>query len=172
MKEKLAEPEVSPVRALIIFVNVLWIGGIILLILITGNRLFMLLKSPSPLMKEEGIIYAGIMYFAEIISKAFFLWIIYHLRKLLTTVKQGNPFEKRNPVWIRHIAYGFFFWIPFQVIETIWYKGFSYTFKTDYWFGVLFFHIMMPLFIGMVILIIARVFEAGVRMQQDQSLTI
>jgi len=172
MKERGAGPQGSPVRTLSIFVNVLWIGGIILLILNTGHVLFMLLMSPSPLVEEKGLIYAGSMYFAVLLSEAVFLWIIYHLRKLLKTVEQGNPFEKRNPVWIRHIAHGFFFWIPFQVIETIMSKGISYTFKTDYWVGVLFFKIMLPLFIGMVILVIARVFEAGVRMQQDQSLTI
>jgi Na+/melibiose symporter-like transporter len=172
MKEKGAGPQGSPVRALSIFVNVLWVGGIILLILNTGHVLFMLLMSPSPLVEEKGFFYAGSMYFAVLLSEAVFLWIIYHLRKLLKTVEQGNPFERRNPVWIRHIAYGFLFWIPFQVIETIMSKGISYTFKTDYWVGVLFFKIMLPLFIGMVILVIARVFEAGVRMQQDQSLTI
>jgi hypothetical protein len=162
----------SSVRALSIFVNVLWIGGIILLILNTVHVLFMLLIFPSPLIKEKGIIYAGSFYFAALLYEAVFLWILYHLRKLLKTVEQGNPFEKRNPIWIRHIAYGFFFWIPLQVIEKVMRKGISYVFQTDYWVGILFFNLVMPLFIGMVIFVIARVFEAGVRMQQDQSLTI
>jgi len=160
------------VRALSVSISILWIVSIAVFIVTTAFVFFTLLKSPSPLMKEKGVVYAGSLYLARVFADSVFLWIIYLLRKLIKTVEQGNPFEKRNPAWIRQIAYGIFSWIPLKVFSTIMSEGFSVAVKTDYVVRLLLRDFLMPLFIGMVILIIARVFETGVRMQLDQSLTI
>ncbi len=150
----------------------LWIVGIAGFIMNVGAVLFALWKSPTPLMKEKGIVYAGSLYFARLLVGGVLLSIIYHLKKFIKTVKQGDPFEKRNPGWIRRIAYGVFAWMPLQILATFMVKGFSEAVEMENFINLLLRDFMWPLFLGTVILVIARAFETGVKMQQDQSLTI
>lgn len=170
MAKKEAFFQASSVRALSAFVSILWIVGIVAFIADAVLLLFSLLK--SPLAKEKGIIYAGSLYFASLLTVGVFLWIIYHLKKLVKTVEQGNAFEKENPGRIRRIAYGVFVWMPLQIYSKIMLKGFAEAVKTENFFDLLLRDFMLPLFLGTAVLVIARVFETGVRLQQDQTLTI
>ncbi len=170
MAKKEAFLQVSSVRALSAFVGMLWIIGIAAFIMDAVLVLISLLK--SSLAEEKGMIYAGSLYLASLLTAGIFLWIIYHLRKIITTVEQGNPFEKENPSWIRRIAYGVFVWMPLQIFSKIMLKGLSEAVRADNFFDLLLRDFMMPVFLGTAILVIARVFETGVRLQQDQSLTI
>jgi uncharacterized membrane protein len=162
--------QASSVRALAAFVSILWIVGIAGLIMYAGLGLISFVKSLSG--KEEGLFTTGGLYLAGLLTACIFLWIIYNLKKLLKTVDQGNPFEKDNPGRIRRIAYGVYVLIPLQIFSKLIMIGFSEAAKTGNFVDLLLRDLMMPVFLGTAILVIARVFETGVRLQQDQSLTI
>jgi len=160
----------SSVRAFRAFISILWIIGLAALFFDAVLMLFSLLK--SPLMKEKGIIYSGSIYLASLLTVVVFLWIIHYLRKLVQTVEQNHPFDQANPGRIRRIAYGVFVWMPLRIFSEVMLKGPSGVLKTENFFDLLRSDVLMLVFLGTAILVIAKVFEAGVRLEQDQTLTI
>jgi len=123
-------------------------------------------------MKEKGIIYSASIYLASLLTAIIFLWIIYCLQKLVQTVEQNHPFDQANPGRIRRIAYGVFVWILLRVFSEIMMKGLSDVLKTENFFDLLLCDVLTPVFLGTAILVIAKVFETGVRLEQDQTLTV
>jgi hypothetical protein len=161
---------VSSVRAFSAFLSILWIIGLATLFLDAVLILFILLKFVR--MNEKGIIYSGSFYFASLLAVGVFLWIVYYLRKLVKTVEKNHPFDQANPGRIRRIAFGVFVWMPLRIFSKIMMKGFSDVLKTKNFFGLLVSDVFMLVFMGTAILVIAKLFEAGVRLEQDQTLTI
>jgi len=161
---------ISSVRAFSTFISILWIIGLTTFFMDAVLIPFSLLK--SPMMKGKGIIYSGSIYLASLLTVVVFLWIIYCLRKLVQTVKQNHPFDQANPGRIRRIAYGVFVWMPLRIFSEIMMKGLSDVLKTENFFDFLLRNVLMLVFLGTAILVIAKVFEAGVRLEQDQTLTV
>lgn len=166
--------QASSIKALNAFVSIIWIFGIITLIAVGVMIPIMLLASPPS--KENWILFAGGLYLSSLILEGISLWIINHLKNLVETVEQGSPFDKKNPGRIRCIAYGVFAWVPVKIFYKLMHEGYFGSINNgnimDLLWRPLFNDFTTAIFIGIVILVIARVFEIGVRLQQDQSLTI
>jgi hypothetical protein len=102
------------------------------------------------------------------------LLIARQLRLFLRSVKEGRPFERENPKRIRLIGY---LVILFGIICTIW--GFVMSFNYIH-------KISLPgtslkvnpdfnlsyILLGLLILLIAQIFDAGVKLQEEHDLTI
>lgn len=170
MTKKEALLQASSVRALSAFVSILWIVGIAAFFMNAVLVLISVLR--SPLSEGKGLLYAAGIGLASLLTVGVFLWIIHHLRKLVRTVEQGHPFDNENPGSIRRIAYGVFLWVPLRIFSKIMLEGISEVTQGGAFIDLLVRDFMIPVFLGTVILVIAKVFETGVRLRQDQSLTI
>lgn len=119
--------------------------------------------------------------------KVFFYYVIYalaigilalawiwQLRMLLRRVRDGRPFARENPGRIRKVA---FLMIAAAPLNSLW----------DWWLGKSYLHYvslpspsfvrtMLPyweaIILGLIILLIAQVFDEGVKMQEEQELTV
>ena len=174
MAKKEAFFQVSSVRALGAFVSMLWVVGIAGFIVYAGLIVVSALKSQPGMALGKRIVSGPALGLgaAGLLTLAVFLWIIFHLKKLLRTVERGTPFAKDNPRWIRRVAYGVFAWMPLQIISKILLMGLAEAVMPGNFIDLLLRDFLMPIFLGTAVLVIARVFETGVRLQQDQSLTI
>ena len=103
-----------------------------------------------------------------------FLWGLHHLRKFFRTVKDGHPFHPDNPRRIKFIGCLIAAWGPVSgiimyiqgkiVAGKISVPGIAQEIHLD----------IGPeyIFLGLVIIVIARILEIGVNLQQEQELTI
>ena len=116
----------------------------------------------------------GLTLVVSILSSAFFLWIIWHLRLILKSLKTGTPFAKENPKRIRKVAYGVLAWGPIRL--TSFFLGNKliitgiglYTNALLHSFSIIFieFRFVAGVFV------IAQIFERGIVLQQDHDLTV
>jgi len=115
-----------------------------------------------------------------LIAAAAILWVVKQLRLLIKSVRNGNPFDSQNPRRIRRIAFavmasgpilglleflrmiGAFNEVARLVKEVL--PGARAGYEVD----------LHPetIVVGLIILAIAYAFEAGVRLQNDQNLTV
>ncbi len=102
-----------------------------------------------------------------------YLLVLYQLYRLLLKVVKGDPFNPDNPRRIRRVAYGAFAIAAANMIhEVVWILGpFTNMSLWEVLFWAVYRTAQMALF-GLGILIIAKVLETGVRLQQEQNLTI
>jgi hypothetical protein len=110
--------------------------------------------------------------FRGMFSGAIFLWVLYPLRSLTCTVNGGRPFDITNPSRIRKIAFGVFAWIPVGIIGEYLLKPARGPITWVDFAGVLWQKAVVLGFLGLAILMIAEVFDVGVRLKQDQDLTV
>lgn len=112
------------------------------------------------------------------LPRLFYLLIVYHLFRLLGLLNKGDPFSPESPKRIRTIAYYIFGmaaittgWELESVLTIIANQGFPYP---EFWPNLISFllNVSETVFFGLGIFIIAIVLEAGVRLQQDQRLTV
>lgn len=116
-----------------------------------------------------GGIFLGLIYF----------WILYHLYRLLIVITKGEPFHAATPGRMRRIAYGAFALVVVRGAVNLaqgWASSagsgpFMDMFKNAFISNLMGEGLRMIL-LGVGILIMAEVFEAGVRLKQDQDLTI
>lgn len=101
-----------------------------------------------------------------------FLWIVYFLWKIMLTVKENNPFDQMSPDRIRKMAYAVFFLLPVEILSKILIKGIQKIFSTLNFVDMLRGSLFELVFLGFVLLVIAKVFELGVEPLRDQKLTI
>lgn len=169
MINKKSGDQSSVIRAFSLLVNLFWIVAIIgacVAAILMPFRLVSVFKDKVP------NIFAS-AYFFSLFSSAVYLWIIYFLRKLMLTVKENNPFDPMNPGRIRRIAYGVFALVPLDIFNKIWMKGFyPPTFAAMDFVNILWGSLFKLTFLGFGILVIAKVFELGVVLQDEQKLTI
>jgi hypothetical protein len=102
------------------------------------------------------------------------LLIVRQLRLFLRSVKAGRPFERDNPARIRRIGYLVTVLGPLvglgnyisgsKFIQRISLPDFSISVETNI-------HLEM-VFTGLLIVLIAQIFEVGVSLQEDQDLTV
>jgi len=120
----------------------------------------------------------GTIYLIGLFTWTLFLWIVYHLRLLIHAVKEGKPFNRENPKRIRKIACAVLIWAPVEtlffylksqfIINTTSYPGVGMGLVSELLFGIF----MELVFIGLCVLVVAQISSMGVRLQQDQDLTI
>lgn len=164
MTNKKSENQSSVIRTFSLLVNLFWIIAIIgvcLTAILTPFRLISVLTEKLPYFFVSP-------YFFSLFASAVYLWIIYFLRKLMLTVKENNPFDQMNLGRIRKIAYGVFALVPVDIINKIWIPSFPRIDFVDILWGSLF----KLTFLGFGILVIAKVFELGVVLKDEQNLTI
>lgn len=109
-----------------------------------------------------------------IVLLAFVMWVLDQVRGVFRTLRQGQPFASANAVRIRRIAVavilgefaraGVVFFENYYAMKHFAAEGL----KFDAWpdFNIL------SVFYGLIILVIAEVFRAGTRLDEDQSLTV
>ena len=102
------------------------------------------------------------------------LWLITELQRILRTVRDGKPFAPSNATRVRRIAWvliaGEFVRAAIVYLENSYAashftaEGFRFTASPDLSVGAI--------VEGLIILVIAEVFRAGTRLDEDQSLTV
>ncbi|BDC49240.1 hypothetical protein F183_A15560 [Bryobacterales bacterium F-183] len=109
-----------------------------------------------------------------ILAICFLLWGVTQLRALFHSIRQGNVFIPDNVTRIRRIGWMVIVGEFIRAALGIWWSYYSSTnFKAD---GVQFITEIdvngTPILCGLVILVVAQVFREGVRLIDEQSLTI
>ena len=105
---------------------------------------------------------------------AAFIWGLKHLRFFFLSIKKGNPFDEENPKRLRKLAYLIMIGGPFTGLGLIFQSLFILD-DLSVPAGEIELH--PDLFLeyvvgGLIILVIAEVFDAAVRMKKEQDLTI
>ena len=170
MTNKKSGNQSSVIRAFSLLVNLFWIVAILgacLAAILTPFRLISMLKDKVPIIIASA-------YFHSLLVSAAYLWIIYFLRKLMLAVKENTPFDPMNPGRIRKMAYGVFALVPVDIFNKIWWMEEFYppTFATKDFVDILWGSLFKLTFLGLGILVIAKVFELGVVLKDEQKLTI
>ena len=104
-----------------------------------------------------------------------YLLVIHQLFRLLGLIKKGDPFNQESPKRIRRIAYYTFGMAAINAVldsvRTVAMHGFPFP---SFWPSLTSFLLRgtQTVLFGIGILIIAVVLEVGVRLQQDQNLTV
>ena len=102
------------------------------------------------------------------------LWVLVQLRAVFRTLRDGRPFVAANAMRIRWIGYAV---ILGEVVHSLVLLGGNAYAKTHFAADALRFDAwpridVFPIIHGLIILVIAEVFRAGARLDEDQSLTI
>jgi hypothetical protein len=187
----MSESEYEPsflVKALSLFVNIIWVLGIIgacaqLLLAPLGLlRIAQFHINTMPFNFMKGFFYFGFgglpsIMLASLISLliwVIFLWIVWHLRKLILAIKEGRPFHPENPGRIRKIAYAVLLWAPVEILfYGIMFRGLAVNLRPISSFSGMPVRVFFELiFFGLAILVIAEVFQRGVQLQREQDLTV
>ena len=102
------------------------------------------------------------------------LWVLGQLRALFRTLRDGHPFAPANASRVRRVAWvvilgaiartSIIFWQNFYVARYFSSDGLTFTARPEF--------SVMAIVNGLAILVIAEVFRAGTRLDEDQSLTI
>ena len=161
----------AKVKALgIVLITLLVLYGLVSVV----SLVFLVRMFPSIVSQPSGAPFWGMIrvIFDRILPGAVYFFIAYCVFKLISLISRGEPFSPSSPRHIRRIGYAVFClafinatvnavseftWPGFLVSEAmvrILYSGLS------------------TLLLGFGFLVIARVIEVGVRLQQDQNLTV
>ncbi len=108
---------------------------------------------------------------------AVFLYILLQLRHILASLTEGNPFTLKNAKRIRIIGIVI---IGGELLISLVMIGFAMIINASVdirgfqliWMKLIFEISLPTIFLGIVVLIIAEIFRLGVRMREDQELTI
>lgn len=122
---------------------------------------------------------AGAM-FGGLLTGGLLLWTLYQLRMLVRTVYRGAPFDPANPARIRRIGWLIMVYGPLSgllsAIEgAAWLTDVSTAVRRAFPDASVGFSLNLNLatvVVGLIILAIAEAFDAGVRLQREQDLTV
>lgn len=102
------------------------------------------------------------------------LWVVSQLRALFRTMSQSHPFAPGNALRVQRVGWAVILAEPVRAVMT--YAANTFAEANFVGDGVRFVSDINlnlgPIFAGLVILVIAEVFRAGTRLDEDQSLTI
>ena len=92
----------------------------------------------------------------------------------MQAIKQGKIFIPENPSRIRRIAYAIFLWAPIEILfYGVMFRGFPVNMAPLIPISGMPIRVFLELiFFGLAILVIAEVFQRGVKLQQEQDLTV
>jgi len=161
----------SSVRAFNVILKLLWfvcIYGAVDFIIRTPRRFGLLHEKPP--VNLEWVLSS---FMTNLLGLLIYFWILYHLERLMRKIRKGNPFDPLNPVLIREVAYGV---IAMAIVLAAYYcLNNIFRIRTHFSWLALRSEITQLLWLALIaagILVIAKVFEMGVKLQQDQNLTI
>ena len=102
------------------------------------------------------------------------LWVLGQLRAVFRTLREGRPFVTANAIRIRWVGYAVILW---ELVQSLVLFGGNTYAKTHFAADALRFDAWPSIDVfaithGLIILVIAEVFRAGARLDEDQSLTI
>ena len=156
-------PEVKPLRIVLITLLVLY--GCVLV----STTLFLATVTPSfslhPWLEIR-------VFLDKVLSGAIYFFIAYNIFKLIGLVSRGEPFSPGSPLYIRRIAYSV---LGLGLITAIVSMIFELT-QTGARLAEAIIRVLYgglgTALLGFGFLVIARVLEVGVRLKQDQDLTV
>jgi membrane protease YdiL (CAAX protease family) len=100
------------------------------------------------------------------------IWLLAGIYRLIKSITTGEPFGPSNPRRVRKVAYGVLALASVTFLE----QSLQFIMRPYVPLKSLFYHLMgVPMwaaFFGLALLVIARVFEEGLRLKQDENLTI
>lgn len=156
----------------------LWIIGVfvVFLILLAGFYAFVTISSAISLFRNpwpnlSPWVHLS-MYLDSMLFGLVFLAILYQLYRLVKMIAKRDPFNPENPQRIRGVALGVFgISLVNLVFFVIRFLTSPFMSKDSFW-GTLLIRGAERIFFILGLLIVAKVLETGVRMQQEQNLTI
>ncbi len=116
----------------------------------------------------------GLMWLVVIIWLAVLAYIVYNLKSVFNNLSSGNPFERKNIVYIRNIGFTLLagelvVWLIFFIINLIYKESFTLSAgKMDMGTNPN----IVTIFTGLIILVIAEIFRTGAILREEQELTI
>lgn len=100
------------------------------------------------------------------------IWLLVHTYQLIRAISHSGPFGSENPRRVRKIAYGALVLGMVALIS----EGLTYLFIPSATLKILVYNLMgVPMwafFFCLVLLVIARVFEEGLKLKENENLTI
>jgi len=104
----------------------------------------------------------------------FYVWIVWQLRRVFRTVRSGRPFSPENPRRIRSIGWAVLVSGPLYGLMSFAYgKAFIPLLEIpDATVSADMSAFPVTIFFGLIILVLAHVFELGARLKEDQDLTV
>ncbi len=166
---KSSSGQTSSVRAFVLLVDLAWIfvvvGVVLAFVLAVVN-----VVSPSRPADERFAFTFG-MTLSMLLISAIYVWMVFHLRQLMRSVKDNRPFDPANPQRIQKIGYAVFLLIPAEILDKFLMMG-DKAVSAEFFMDLVWGGFFKWLFLGFGVLVIAKVFERGVSIQRDQSLTI
>jgi hypothetical protein len=185
--------------AALIIEKLLWLAwylGIVFGVLLIGGQLYLMIAGPQWLgetmklqIETSGLVFsftegfnapeAGTLFifqFALVIPLlAIGLLIIFHLRKIFTTIAGGDPFSMQNSKRIRVIGWSV---VAVSVLKALlsFFLGLYFSTLIDLPGLTLIANMRLEdfggVFVGVIILILAEVFQHGARLQEESNLTV
>jgi hypothetical protein len=110
------------------------------------------------------------MFIFQYVVEIILLWILIHIHLIIRSVVRGEGFHPGNPKRLRRIAYGVFSLAAIFPLPQF-FSGYSFKFNIKAIPGLLEMAFAIA-FVGTVILLVAEVFARGVKLQEEQKLTI
>jgi hypothetical protein len=153
-----------------VFLFICWLG-----LAYSFVRVFLGVAGEIPKLHTTSFKYLMIdIYFDPFLKRLIFLWILIQLQGIVLAIARKDPFNARNPARIKKIAWGAFAYaigeILYDVYWSHWLQGQSvgpgdliYFLRGD---------VGRMILIGVGILIIAKAFKMGIKLQEDQNLTV
>lgn len=161
-------PEVKALR--IVLLTLLILYGVVSV----SSAFIMARVVPSLVNRPSGRLFLGsISTFCDrVLPGVIFFFIAYSIFRLISLISRGEPFSLASPRYIRRIGYAVFGLAAANaVVDAI----SAFTPPVDFLsraFIWILFSGLNTLLVGFGFLVIARVIEVGVRLQQDQNLTV
>jgi cytochrome b561 len=100
------------------------------------------------------------------------VWLLVHIYRLIRSISKNEPFAVENPRRVKRIAYGVLFLALVGLLSTV----LDYLLVPAAQLKLLLYNLMgVPMwaaFLGLAFLVIARVFEEGLRLNETEKFTI
>jgi len=165
--KKNKENQPSYIRAFSLLVNIFWIIAVVGLVLTVVLGGVLLIQSSGDSIQMKTVI-----SLSSFLNSLIFVMIIFYIRKIIRSIKAKSPFEAANVQRIKKIAWAVFVLIPVDILGKILIQGFDKIFSSTHFIDLVWGGFFKLLFIGLGILVIAKVFESGIELQKEKSLTI
>ncbi|MGA2532181.1 MAG: DUF2975 domain-containing protein [Candidatus Aminicenantales bacterium] len=159
---------VKALRIVLITMLILY-GMMVVTSLVVMTRVF-----PALVNLPSGAPVSGMIsvFFDRVLSGAIYFFIAYSIFKLISLISRGEPFSSASPRYIRRIGYAVLCLAAINAVVnaiSAFPRPAGFLSSAEFRFlssG------LSTLLLGFGFLVIARVIEAGVRLQQDQNLTV
>jgi hypothetical protein len=109
---------------------------------------------------------------AWLLTIGILVWLLVHIYRLIRSISKNEPFAVENPRRVKRIAYGVLFLALVGLLSTV----LDYLLVPAAQLKLLLYNLMgVPMwaaFLGLAFLVIARVFEEGLRLNETEKFTI